>query len=164
MDILASKDDLTLIFELATFDMYSHLKYSNFASEIPDRAESVMLQKIEQVSKYANKTSGLIILIFNLTHAPDIDLHGVQYSFQGSEVEHMVMDEKSKVVNRFTKVKRNPDFVNWPKAGLVSALFYYKNEVEGLEMKRIGDCILNLSADKKLDKNTLNNLKMALFS
>ncbi|MDQ3840430.1 MAG: hypothetical protein M3297_14315 [Thermoproteota archaeon] len=164
MDILASKDDLTLICELATFDMYSHLKYSNFASEIPDRAESVMLQKIEQVSKYANKTSGLIILIFNLTHAPDIDLHGVQYSFQGSEVEHMVMDEKSKVVNRFTKVKRNPDFVNWPKAGLVSALFYYKNEVEGLEMKRIGDCILNLSADKKLDKNTLNNLKMALFS
>lgn len=163
IDIIASKDDLTIIFELATFDMYSHLKYTNFASEIPDRAESTTLQKIEQVSKYVNKTSDPIILIFNLTHAPDVDLHGIQYSFQGSEVEHIVMDRKSHAEIRFTKIERNPAFVSHPKANLVSALISYKNEIQGIEMKRVGGCLLNLSADKKLDENTLNDLKSALF-
>lgn len=163
VDIIASKDNLTIIFELATLDMYSHLKYTNFASEIPDRAESMMLQKIEQVSKYVNKTSGPIILIFNLTHAPEVDLHGIQYSFQGSEVEHIVMDRKSHAEIRFTKIERNPAFVSHPKANVVSAVISYKNEIQGMEMKREGGCLLNLSADKKLDENTLSDLKSALF-
>ena len=73
------------------------------------------------------------------------------------------MDEKSKVENRFIKIKRNPEFVNWPKANLVSALIYYNNKIEGVEMKRSGGYMLNLSADKKLDEDTLSNLKSAVF-
>jgi hypothetical protein len=64
IDILASKNGRTLIFELVTPDMYSELKYSGFAPNVPDRVESTLFRKInEQVSKYKDKTSAPIIVV-----------------------------------------------------------------------------------------------------
>lgn len=161
IDILATKDGLTLIFELAIFDMYSHLKYLNRVSHIPDRARSKLIEKLtDQIKDYANKTANPIILVFNLTHAPDLDMHGVLYCLHGVNVEHIPMGEGSE---RYVTFERDREFIRLPEASTLSALIYYNNIVNENRIETTGDLVLNKSASRKLDENTVTQLKRAIF-
>jgi hypothetical protein len=58
IDIVVSKDGLTIDLELATLDMNADLRYSYFATDVPDRAKTIMLNKISnQISHYAKERS-----------------------------------------------------------------------------------------------------------
>lgn len=80
IDILASKEGRTFIFELATSDMNLELKHSGFVANAYDKAESTLFHKIDkQISRYKDRTSAPIIIVFNLTRTPDTDIHGILY-------------------------------------------------------------------------------------
>lgn len=123
IDIVVSKDGLTIDLELATLDMYADLRHSYFATDVPDRAKTIMLDKIyNQISHYAKERSNPIILILNLTHAPDADLYGIIYALHGGGVDNIVTKHGSRIVNRFTTFERDPDFMQLKEGKKISAL------------------------------------------
>lgn len=163
IDVLASKDSDEKIFELATLDLYGELKYSGFAGDIPDRARSIMIEKItNQISIYAKSHSGHIILILNLTYSHDVDLHGLVYALQGSNIPNFVFDE-GKLVNRFTTFQRDPEFLNLNNANKLSGVIHCRNEFNGTDIKLGGNIIPNDSAEVRLDEKDIEEIKEILF-
>jgi hypothetical protein len=164
IDILASRHDSKLIFELATLDMYSDLKYSGFASDVPDRAKSIMRDKIiDQISIYAKYYQSPIILVLNLTQAHDVDLHGINYSLQGSNVDNMVFGKNLEIVKRITSFERDREFLQLKDANKLSGVIHCRSEFAGNEIKLTGDIIPNETAEIKLTGKTIAEIKQALF-
>lgn len=165
IDILASKGGQTLLFELYTPDMNLELKHSGFVASAPDRAEAALFAKIiKQISKYRDRTSAPIILVFNLIRSPDTDLYGVTYSLQGSAIDTIVMNKKSEVVNRFNSFQRNPSFLRLENAELLSAVIHYTSENTCQDIESRGDIIINESAMVKLNETKLTELKNIFFT
>lgn len=56
IDVVASKDGLTIDLELATLNMYADLKLAGLAADVPDRARTIMVGKLsKQISDYARE-------------------------------------------------------------------------------------------------------------
>lgn len=164
IDILASKNNNTLVFEIEAPDMYADLKYSGFAADIPDRAKTKLINKIKnQIVKYSKKTSNPIILVFNLVRAHDIDLHGILYSLQGSKIDHIVMNKKSEIVDRYWMFERDREFLALEEAKGLSAVIYYRNENTSFKIKLVGGIIINKSAAIKPSKDMILELEEILF-
>jgi hypothetical protein len=165
IDILASKEGQTFLFELATPDMNSDLKHSGFVAMAHDRAESVLFNKInKQISRYKGRTTAPIILIFNLIRSPDTDLYGVEYSLQGSVIDNIVMNKKLEIVNRYNTFQRNPSFLGLENAELLSAVIHYTSENTYEDIRFRGAIIPNESAIVKLDKTQLTELENIFFT
>lgn len=163
IDIVATKDSKEIIFELATLDMYAELKYSGFAGDVPDRARSKVLEKtIGQISTYSLSHSGPTFIVLNLTHAHDVDLFGVTYVLEGSDIDTFTF-EKGKIVNRGTAFRRDQEFQNLEEGKKLSGVIYCRNEFDGTEIKLTGDIIFNQTADVKMDGKETLELKKILF-
>ena len=163
IDIIACKNSVEKIFELATLDLYGELKYSGFAGDIPDRARLIMLEKvIGQISVYAKSHTGQIFILLNLTRAHDVDLHGVTYALHGSNSNNLIFDE-GKVVSQFTTFKTDPDFLNLKEGKKLSGLIHCYNEFDGKDIKLDGKVIINDSAEIKLDENDIAEIKQIFF-
>jgi hypothetical protein len=144
--------------------MYLQLKRLGFASNVPDRAKSLLLHKMyNQLSKYIGKISAPMIIVFNLTRTPDTDLHGIVYALQGSSVDNIVMNERPEIVGRYETYERDPSFVNLEDAKSLSAVIYYSNKNTDSDIKLEGDIITNDSAAVKLEEGVIRELKEILF-
>lgn len=164
IDILATKNKSSLILELVTPDMYLDLKVSGFASYVPDRIRSILLDKLKkQVTKYKDKTNIPIILIFNLTRSPDAGLEYLLYALRGTTVDNFVFNTRSELINRFITFEKDPHFENLEVARRLSAVICYReiNTLDNIQLQ--GDVTLNESATCVLDSDALEDLR-SIFS
>ncbi len=164
IDIIASKNGVIIICELATLEMYNELKYSSFSSNIPDRPKSLMLNKLaKQVSDYAKDRPGKpILLMFNMSSAVDADLHGIQYALQGTKVDNIIANRGTEV-GRYITFERDPEFLKIEEGRKLTGVVYYTNEFVGLNKCLNGNIILNATAEVKLEDQIISELKEALF-
>lgn len=164
IDILASKNNEKIIFELATFDTHSPLKYSGFESDIPDRAMTELRNKLrKQLVKLKDITDAPIIIVFNLSYSLDVDMHGICYALSGAPVEHIVMDEKGEIVKRFIIIERDSKFIQLDESKILSAVIFYRTENTYENIKFKGDIIINKSSNRMIKEDTVNDLKKTLF-
>ena len=163
IDILASKDGSNIIFELFTLEELSELKYSGFAADIQDKAKSTMIEKMEQISEYAKQRPDPIIIIVNLTYAPEQDIHGILYSLNGVNTDHIFFTGNKEIVKkRSATLERDPEFLKIDSSKL-SAVVYYRKKTDITKINFYGGIIPNKSTERKLQENTIKELKNSLF-
>ena len=164
IDMVANKNRISIICELATLETYNELKYSRFSSNIPDRPKSLMLSKLaKQLSDYARDRPGQpIFLVLNIGNAIDVDLHGIQYALQGANIDNMIANH-GKEVGRYTTFERDPEFLKIEDGRKLTGVICYSDEFIGLDKYLSGYIILNDTAEVKLDDKMISELKKALF-
>ena len=164
IDIIANKNGVLIICELATLEMYNELKYSSFSSNIPDRPKSLMLNKLaKQVSDYAKDRPGQpILLIFNMSNAIDADFQGIQYALQGTKVDNIIANHGTEVGHYIT-FERDPEFLKIEEGRKLTGVIFYTDEFTGPNKYLSGNIILNATAEVKLDDQIISELKEALF-
>lgn len=164
IDIIASKNGISIICELATLGTYSELKYSSFSSNIPDRPKSIMLDKLsKQVIDYAkDRPSQPILIMFNMSNAIDADLDGVQRALKGGKVDNIVANRGTEI-SRYVTFERDPEFLKNENGGKLTGIVQFTDEFVGLNKYLSGGIILNATADVKLEDQMILELNEALF-
>ena len=164
IDIVAAKNGISLICELATLETYSELKYSRSSSNIPDKPKSLMLSKlVKQLSDYAKDRPGEpIFLIMNIGNAIDADLHGIQYALQGANIDNIIAN-RGKEIGRYTTFERDLEFLKIEEGKKLTGVICYRDEFNGLNNYLSGNIILNDSAEVKLEDKMILEVEEALF-
>ena len=164
IDIVATKNGISIVCEVATLETYNELKYSRFSSNIPDKPKSLMLSKLgKQLSDYAKDRPGQpIFLMLNVGNAIDADVYGIQYALQGADVDNIIANRGTEV-GRYTTFERDPEFLKIEEGKKLTGVVYYSDEFVGLDKYLHGNIILNDTAEVKLVDEMVSELKEALF-
>jgi hypothetical protein len=164
IDIVAAKNGISIICELATLETYNELRYSRFSSNIPDRPKSVMLSKLaKQLSDYAKDRPGQpIFLMLNIGNAIDADSHGIEYALQGANIDNIIAN-RGKEVRRYTTFERDLEFLENEEGKKLTGVICYGDEFIGLEKYLSGYVVLNDTAEVKLEDDMISELKNVLF-
>jgi hypothetical protein len=115
------------------------------------------------VSKYKDKTSAPIIIVFNFTRSPDSDIYGILRSVKGGTVDNIVMNDRAEIVDRYKTYERDSLFLKSEVAKRLSAVICYNSENTYQDIRFNGDIIINDSATTKLDEESILELKNILF-
>jgi hypothetical protein len=166
VDIIATKKNKRLLFEVTSIDTIVGLKYGNYESNIPNKIRSTIHKKLEkQIKHYSSKPDDLIIIVIDISRAGYLDTSDVFHALYGSPAINIIKDDTSEIVKIESTLSNDGIAITNAISGKLSAIVLYSTDISYEEntIKLKGSLIVNMKSKYPVDEYILKDISQALF-
>jgi hypothetical protein len=123
IDIIATRKNKRLLFEVTSIDTIVGLKYGNYESNIPNKIRSTIQKKLEkQIMYYTSKTRDIIIIVIDISRAAYLDTSDVFHALYGSPAINIIKNDTSEILKIEPILSNDGIAITNPIAGKLSQM------------------------------------------